>query len=240
MTTDTTLVIIVKNEINSCKKVVPKIDRNLFDYIYAVDGNSTDGTREYLQKNNIDVFTQNIPKKKTFDLTFGQKNIANAIKIGIRKSKTKYIVYFFTPDGNMLPEKLEELIKTAKSGYDFVTVSRYKKPAISYDDSIISKFGNHLFTKLVNIFFRGNYTDVLGAYKIINKKIIDEKFLDNCNITINTQISIRCLKKKFPYKDIPGDEPKREFGASSRSVIINGLMELYTILSAFIIKDKFK
>ena len=49
----------------------------------------------------------------------------------------------------MLPEKLDELIKTAKSGYDFVTVSRYKKPAISYDDSVITKFGNHLFTKLV-------------------------------------------------------------------------------------------
>ena len=239
MTTDTTLVIITKNEINSCKEVVPKINRDLFDHIYAVDGNSTDGTKEYLIKNNIDVLTQDIPKKKTFDLTFAQKNIANAIKIGIRKSKTKYIVYFFTPDGNMLPEKLDELIKTAKSGYDFVTVSRYKKPAISYDDSVITKFGNHLFTKLVNFFFRGNYTDVLGAYKIINK-IIDEKFLDNCNITINTQISIRCLKNKFPYKDIPGDEPKREFGKSSTSVIINGLMELYTILSAFIIKNKFK
>ena len=48
------------------------------------------------------------------------------------------------------------------------------------------------------------------------------------------------FKKKFPYKDIQVDEPKREFGESSRSVIINGLMELYSILSAFIIKDKFK
>ena len=64
MTTDTTLVIITKNEINSCKEVVPKINRDLFDHIYAVDGNSTDGTKEYLIKNNIDVLTQDIPKKK--------------------------------------------------------------------------------------------------------------------------------------------------------------------------------
>ena len=53
----------------------------------------------------------------------------------------------------MTPEKLPDLIKKMEEGNEMVIVSRYKDGAKSYDDTLISGFGNWMFTKLVNIFF---------------------------------------------------------------------------------------
>ena len=71
----------------------------------------------------------------------------------------------------MIPELLPNLINKAKEGHDLVCVSRYKDGAVSHDDTLISGFGNWLFTKLVNILFGGKFTDVLGGYKCVKKNL---------------------------------------------------------------------
>ena len=48
----------------------------------------------------------------------------------------------------MIPEKLPNLIDKIKEGYDLVCVSRYKDGAKSFDDNILTSFGNKLFTNL--------------------------------------------------------------------------------------------
>ena len=51
---------------------------------------------------------------------------------------------------------------------------------------------------------------------------------------------IRLYKNDLKYFDIPGDEPKRIAGDSSRSIIINGVLELFTILKAYFNKNLYK
>ena len=63
---------------------------------------------------------------------------------------------------------------------------------------------------------------------------------DTINVAIHTQLAIGVLKNNLRYADIPGDEPKRVTGKSATSAFWNGLQELFTILSAFLIKNKFK
>ena len=43
------LVILSLNEIDGCKRVIPRIDKTLFDELLAIDGGSDDGTIEYLE-----------------------------------------------------------------------------------------------------------------------------------------------------------------------------------------------
>lgn len=49
------LCLIVWNELQGCQLDVPKLPRDAFDEIFAVDGGSTDGTIEYLESQGIKV-----------------------------------------------------------------------------------------------------------------------------------------------------------------------------------------
>ena len=111
------------------------------------------------------------------------------------EASTGDVLILFTPDGNMIPEKLKDLIETSKKGYDLVCVSRYKDGAKSMDDNIVSGFGNFFFTFLVNTLFKGNFTDVLGGYKAVKKELwtkVNSK--SKILVSFGTQISIACAK----------------------------------------------
>ena len=56
-----TLCLIVWNELEGCKIDVPRLPRNDFFEVIAIDGGSTDGTVEYLESQNIAVYRQ--PKR---------------------------------------------------------------------------------------------------------------------------------------------------------------------------------
>ena len=145
----------------------------------------------------------------------------------------------FTPDVNMTPEELPNLINKVKEGYEMVIVSRYKDGAKSHDDTLISGFGNWMFTKLVNIFFGGKFTDLLGGYRCWNKNLL--KKLDiNIRISIHTQLAIGCIRNNIPYAEIGSDEPKRIGGVSQLNPLINGSWEVITIVEAIFNRKKYK
>ena len=145
------LVILNLNELDSLKIILPKILKNkkLVNEILAVDGGSTDGSREFLKTNTLRVINQD-QKYSHFHITYFKQNIVDAYWLGIKKAKFDNIIIPFTPDGNMMPKHLPELVKTIKKGYKMVIVSRYKDNAKSYDDTFVTGFGNYMFTKIVN------------------------------------------------------------------------------------------
>ena len=50
------LVILSLNEIDGCKRVIPRINKTLFDELIAIDGGSNDGTIEYLESQGFTVY----------------------------------------------------------------------------------------------------------------------------------------------------------------------------------------
>ncbi len=55
------LCLLTWNELEGCKHDVPLIDKSQFEQIYCIDGGSTDGTVEYLQKQGVEVYHQQKP-----------------------------------------------------------------------------------------------------------------------------------------------------------------------------------
>ena len=214
------LLILSLNEIEGMKVVLPRLKKEWFHERIVSDGGSTDGSIEYAESLGFTVVRQKgkgvlAGLQEGYDVTTGDAMI------------------LFSPDNNMIPEKIPELIAKMKEGYDTVCCSRYLDGAKSEDDHIISAFGNWMFTTLVNVLFGTKYTDVLGGYRILRKSLIEEldiTFTGAFPLPLNT----RCARKNMRISEIAGDEPARIGGKTSRSIIINGFAALTMLLSDFL------
>jgi len=211
------LMMLVLNELEGLRVILPRIKKVWLHEVVIIDGGSTDGSIEYIHSLGYKV----TPQK--------EKGLIAGIREGI-EATTGDAVIGFTPDNNMIPEKIPELTAKMDEGYDMVIVSRYLHGAKSYDDTLISGFGNHLFTWLVNFLFGTHYTDVLGYYRAYRKDLLKELQINEIELSIDTMLCIRCAKQHKKVTEISGDEPPRIGGKSSRSIIKNGIIELATIL----------
>lgn len=199
------------NEIDGMREVMPRIKPEWYDQLVILDGGSTDGTIDWCKKTGYEIYTQK------------EKGIWNAYKelfmAGIVKGEA---VITFSPDGNSIPELIPFLIEKLEKGYDMVIASRYKEPAISWDDTAVTKFGNHLLTTMVNLLCGGHYTDALVMFRAYKYNIIEKlnflgeiplfyKWLSgiSCLTSWEPSLSIRCAKNGLKVGEIPGDEPPR-------------------------------
>ena len=152
------------------------------------------------------------------------------------------VVLTFSPDGNSIPELIPACITKMKEGYDMVIISRYAQGAKSYDDDIITGFGNWLFTTTINLLHGGHYTDAMVIYRAYRKDLIAELGLDKdssyefeeklfgTNVSWEPLLSVRCAKRKLKYTDIPGDEPAREGGERKLQVLRWGAAYMFEVL----------
>jgi glycosyltransferase involved in cell wall biosynthesis len=216
------------------KAIMPRIKKEWVDEIIIVDGGSTDGTLEYAKEQGYVTYVQK------------KKGIRHAYIEGIPLVKTDYIISF-SPDGNSVPEAIPNLIKKIEEGNDMVIASRYLEHAKSHDDDFVTRFGNWLFTKLINVFHGSNYTDALVIYRIYRKSLFYELKLDmeeSYNMEkwfftimgIEPLLSIRCAKYKKRYTEIPEDEPKRIGGERKLQILRWGAAYLVQIIKERITK----
>jgi glycosyltransferase involved in cell wall biosynthesis len=215
------IVVFALNEIDGMKVIMPRIKREWYDQLIIVDGNSTDGTIEYAKEYGYDLFMQK------------EKGAAAAFRVAMERV-TGDILIFFSPDGNSIPEMIPPLIEKMKEGYDMVIVSRYLDGAKSYDDDIVTAFGNRMFTRLISLLFGYKITDSLVMYRAFKRKIVEELDINTKYASWGTQILTRLIKRNLKIGEIPGDEPPRIGGVRKMSPIKNGLQELYMIMREFI------
>lgn len=216
------------NEVDGVKSLIPRIKREWYDELIVIDGGSTDGTVEYLREQGVDVRHE------------VRKGVVNSYNQAFHATRSDIFVAIQS-DGNCLVELIPELIGEMLKGYDIVFVSRYLPPAKSHDDGLVTSIGNYAFTKLVNILFRGRFTDVLGGFRAYRRSAVlkmgldvqpHENWLTARYDLLNTwEIGgcIRAQKLGLRTHEIPGDEPARIGGRSKVSIVRNGLLALSQI-----------
>ena len=224
-----TLLVPTLNEIDGMKTVMPLVKPEWVDQILIVDGQSNDGTAEYARAQGYDVVIQK--------------------KMGMRHAYMEAwphvkgdVVLTFSPDGNSIPELIPVCIAKMREGYDMVIISRYAQGAKSYDDDIITGFGNWLFTTTINLLHGGHYTDAMVIYRAYRKNLIAELDLDKdssyefeeklfgTRVSWEPLLSVRCAKRKLKCVDIPGDEPAREGGERKLQVLRWGAAYMFEVL----------
>ncbi len=220
-----TLIIFSLNEIDGMKVIMPRIKPEWCDQLLIVDGGSTDGTIEYAEAHGYDIFVQ-------------EKKGAGAAFMEAVSRATSDIVIVFSPDGNSIPEKIPDLIHKMKEGYDIVIVSRYLDGAKSYDDDIVTAFGNWMFTRIISLLFRLKITDSLVMYRAYRRKIIAQLDISAEVVSWGTQVLARAARRKLKIGEIPGDEPPRIGGVRKMHPIKNGISELCMIIKEFCRKNR--
>tara|TARA_B100001173_G_C15983441_1_gene545640 strand:- start:458 stop:1153 length:696 start_codon:yes stop_codon:yes gene_type:complete len=213
--------VLTLDEIDGVSEIMPQVSKEWVDKIIFVDGGSTDGTIEKAKELGFDVIHQK------------NKGEGNACRVGTDATESDFVM-FFSPDGNDVPGDIPKLIQKTKEGHDVVHISRFGKNSISDDANWLDRFGNNMFTFLVNTFFGGNYTDALNGFRIIKRSLWDELKTDAQWLNIEQQTCIRLAKLKIPIYEIEGREPDRIGGERKMRPLTTGAQLSYQIIKEFV------
>lgn len=227
-----TLVITTMNELENMKWFMPQLKKEWYDELIIMDGGSTDGTVEFCKEMGYPIYNQH------------RTGLPDAFVCAFELS-TQEIIIYLSPDGNSIAELIPKLADKIREGHDVAIASRYTGGAKSYDDDMLTGFGNKMFTAILNFLFKTHYTDTLIMYRAYRKSAVkkmgihrqhNETFLRKKFDLLNSWelgSLMRAAKLNLKVVDIPADEPKRLHGQRKLFIPLHGTMALVQILEEY-------
>ena len=215
---DLTLLIPAKNEKGSLPIVLDELKKYNLKILIVLSQDDFE-TINAITNYDVEILYQNF------------KGYGSALKEGIDQINTKYLC-IFNADGSFQPKELKEMYSKMKN-YNFVFGTRYEKNCGSDDDTLLTAIGNFFFTKIGNIFFNLDVTDLLYTFVMGNTKKFKELELKQGDFSICAEIPINIKKKKFTYINNKSYERARLKGKKKVSEFKDGLKILFYILKKF-------
>ena len=217
---DLTLIIPAKNEKESLPKVLDEL-RN-FNFKKNIILEASDRlTIESIKDYDCEIIYQD------------SKGYGDALIKGIKKVNTEFFC-IFNADGSFDPKELDAMINKLKvDKCDFVFASRYEKNCGSDDDTFVTLFGNFIFTKIGNLFFSLNISDILYTYvlgKTKRARILNLKFKD---FRFCIELPIKAKKKGFKLVNSKSYERSRIGGKKKVNALKDGFLILTGMIKLF-------
>jgi hypothetical protein len=161
-----TICLTVRNERGNIEPIVKKLpllcDRQ---EILFVEGHSTDGTREEIER----VIATN-PEKNIRVIGQPGKGQGDAIRVGFKEAQGEVII-LYEGDGTSDPRDLYYVWEAMQSKrFEFIEGSRLVYPFHTKAMPWTNKIGNMIFAKWFSFFLGQRVTDVLSGIKAILKK----------------------------------------------------------------------
>lgn len=210
-----TLCLLTRNELIGCKNDIPQIKRELFDDIYAIDADSTDGTIEYLTDMGIPVYQQ------------PRKGLNAACVYAFEKCQTDALV-FFHPKGSVPVADLEKFGGYFDQGYDLVIASRNIRGAQNEEDHKLIKYRKLFVTGLAMLsalFFRKSgpiIWDVLHGFRGMTVKSFRQIAPSPEGMWIDIEMVSKAYKKRMTMIEFPTRESARLAGETHFKAIPTG------------------
>jgi glycosyltransferase involved in cell wall biosynthesis len=196
------LIILTWNEIEGVRALIPQLSPDIADEILAVDGGSSDGTREFLEAHQIPVYGQT------------RRGRGEAFRVGVTNATGDYLV-FFSPDGNENPGDIPKLFELLATGADMAIASRFKPGARNEEDDValpLRKWTNQAFTLLANLFWnrgRPYVTDTINGFRGIRRESFNRIAPASLGYTIEYELTIGAMRAGMKIAEIPTLENQR-------------------------------
>lgn len=202
---DCTLVLLVLNEIDGLRALWDAIPRAAFARTVAVDGGSTDGTREFLAARGVPVLSQPIRGRGV------------AFRVAAEATDTARLV-FFSPDGNEDPADIERLDDLLLGGARLAIASRFAPGAVNEETDLLRPRArvNQALTWLANRLFHGGpfVTDTINGFRALHRADLLSLDTRVKRFPIEYEISIKAMQRGWPIAELPTREGQRAGGES--------------------------
>jgi glycosyltransferase involved in cell wall biosynthesis len=208
--------LLVWNEIEGCKHDAPKIPREAFDEIYAVDGGSTDGTVGYLEAQGIPAYRQ--PKK----------GLNAAYVHAVERSTCDAIVVFF-PKGTNPTASLLKFRPLFEAGYDLVIASRNISGGKNEEDGRLlkpRKWSIVALAVLAGLVWRREgffVRDVLHGFKGFTVSAFKKMAPLDYGMSIDIEMVIRAYRLRLKRVEFPTIEEPRFYGQTHFRFLSTGV-----------------
>ncbi len=203
---DAAIVLLTLNEIDGLRLLWDALPVDRFRETVAVDGGSTDGTREFLAERGVPILDQSIPGRGV------------AFRVAADACRSERLI-FFSPDGNEDPADIERLDDLLLSGARLAIASRFARGSVNEEDVGLFRprsWVNQALTFLANKSFNtGPYvTDTINGFRALRRE--DLLALDTSvkRFPIEYQISIRAMRRGWPIAELATEEGQRAGGES--------------------------
>lgn len=212
------LVILNRNEEEALPTVLPQIPIEAVEMCFAVDGNSTDRSREILAGHGIDVLEQT------------SRGRGEAFRQAFHHAGDSVdALIFFSPDGNEDPSDIPRFRPILESGADVVIASRMMEGATNEEDTgwfRPRKWANIVFNRMAYLTWgrhQPRVTDGINGFRAITTDAWRTIALDGSGYTIEYQCTIRAYKHRLRVEEFPTQEGQRIGGESNAKAVDTGL-----------------
>ena len=203
---DSTLVLLTLNEIDGWRLCWDERPLDKFARVLAVDGGSTDGTREFFEERDIPILDQPIAGRGV------------AFRVAAEATDTDRLVYY-SPDGNEDPADIERLDDLLLNGARLAIASRFAVGSVNEETDALRPRArvNQTLTWLANRLFNRTgpfITDTINGFRALRRDDLLELDTSVKRFPIEYQISIRAMKRGWPIAELATIEGQRAGGES--------------------------
>ena len=229
------IIIPTYNEVKQLKYTIKKLQslkKKIKEYeLIFIDDFSNDGSYQQLV-----LFKKKDSRIKIFKNI--KKGLGSAIKVGIKKSKKKYVCIFMCD----LSDDVNDIYKYYKAindnkKLDAVFGTRFDKNSKVINYPFFKLMLNRIANNVIKILFISNYNDFTNAFKIYKKKVLLRLFpIVSENFNIFLELPLKIITRKLNYKIIPINWYGRKIGESKFKIKEIGSKYVYILLYCLIEK----
>ncbi|MCO4756034.1 MAG: glycosyltransferase family 2 protein [Bacteriovoracaceae bacterium] len=198
------LILPTLNEVDGLEQVI-EASRDYCGELIVIDGHSNDGTWEKAHSLGVKRYRDN------------KKGKGDAIRVGIQKA-TKSVCVFIDSDLSHNPADIPRLIAPImNSNADLVIGSRPRGGSDELHgdfEKFMRMIGSDIITLGINYRFNVRLTDSQNGFRAIKTSVAKSLNLQENITTIEQEMLIKALRKKFNVSEVPTHEFARKYGES--------------------------